>query len=161
MTESESIRAGAAAVAGMEPPAGQDEGGRTTDRYNGMGAMDGRRQGQPGLSTFSHPSPGGHTVEKQARPVRSQVSMSHEGVRISPQVGISEKPAIGPHTEPYILVSYKVLGLIKALEESPAVDPEDDPEAAQLREEISHTARQLFYKTRELATQLVLGPQYR
>ncbi len=59
--------------------------------------------------------------------------------------------------EPYIDVSYKVLAVIKALEEAPEPDLDDDM-VQQLHEEITSQSQKLFYKTRELAAHLALGP---
>ncbi len=59
--------------------------------------------------------------------------------------------------EPYIDVSYKALALIKALDEAPVVESEDDM-PIRLREEIDVMAQELFYKIRDLSSHLALGP---
>lgn len=65
--------------------------------------------------------------------------------------------ASSSRTEPFIDVSYKALAVIKALEEVPEIDA-DDEMVHQLREEIGAMSQKLFYKIRELAAHLALGP---
>ncbi|MCC5830791.1 MAG: hypothetical protein JJU36_15195 [Phycisphaeraceae bacterium] len=60
-------------------------------------------------------------------------------------------------TEPYIDVSYKALAVIKALEEVPEIEL-DDEMVHQLHDEVTAMSQKLFYKIRELAAHIALGP---